>query len=132
MADHTAAVEYAGAGGWVLHCAVALRNPYQYHASFEHDLDFDSAAVGLIRGVFAESAAACLEASMLSDGLFGFEVQRAIAARGFDGLIATYPDRSWELVAFDPAQIVTVRREGLAPTLQRQDTLHRDDTATRA
>ena len=48
MADRKAAAEYAGPDGIVMSLAVTLCRPYRYSATFDNDLDFDPAAVGLV------------------------------------------------------------------------------------
>ena len=104
MADRKAAEEYAGPDGIVMSLAVTLARPYHYAATFDHDLDFDSAAVDLVRQVLPDQADALIRASMHSDGLLDDSIQTALQLLGFDGLIVTYEDGSQEIVAYSPHQ----------------------------
>lgn len=112
-ADRAAAVEYAGPGGYILEVGIHSSNPYRYAASFDHDLDFDSAAVGLIRTILPANADCLLESSMCSDGLFGSEVKEALEGMGYDSLLVTYEDGSCEVVAFHPERVVIRHRSTL-------------------
>lgn len=105
MADRKAAAEYAGPDGIVMSLAVTLSRPYRYSATFDHDLDFDSAAVGLVHQVLPDEADSMIAASMQSDGLLDGRIQAALEALGYDGIIATYEDGSQEIIAFHPEQI---------------------------
>jgi hypothetical protein len=92
--------------------AVTLARPYHYAATFDHDLDFDSAAVDLVRQVLPDQADALIRASMHSDGLLDDSIQTALQLLGFDGLIVTYEDGSQEIVAYSPHQIEVLHSTG--------------------
>lgn len=116
-ADEKAAELYAG-DGLVLEVELMIARPYHYAASYDNDLDFDSAAVELVRELFPEpEASSLLMVSLHGDGLFGNEIPRALEARGYDGLIVTYEDGSQEIIAFRGEQ---VRILGRRPASQRQ------------
>jgi hypothetical protein len=105
MADENAAANYATSSdtGTVIRLEVRLATPYHYRASFDHDLDFDSAAVGLVRALMpADVAQALLQESMQGDGMFGVEIENALRELGHDGVIVTYDDGSQEIIAFEP------------------------------
>jgi hypothetical protein len=76
LADDFAAQQYAGEEGVVLTAQVTLRSPYYYRASFDHDVDLDSPAVDLVRGLFPpEAAESLLQTAMTTDAAFGSEIQ---------------------------------------------------------
>lgn len=54
LANYFAAQQYAGADGIVLTAQVTLCSTYYYLASFDHDVDLDSPAVDLVRGLFSQ------------------------------------------------------------------------------
>ncbi|EMA2592590.1 hypothetical protein U2H31_003713 [Pseudomonas aeruginosa] len=112
MADRKAAEEYAGPDGIVMSLSVTLARPYHYAATFDHDLDFDSAAVDLVRQVLPDQADALISASMHSDGLLDDSIQIALQVLGFDGLIVTYEDGSQEIIAYSPHQIEVLHSTG--------------------
>lgn len=125
MADRKAAAEYAGPDGIVMSLAVTLSRPYRYSATFDHDLDFDSAAVGLVHQVLPDEAESMIAASMQSDGLLDGRIQAALEALGYDGIIATYEDGSQEIIAFNPEQIEVIHDSDP----DHQDITHHMDAA---
>ncbi|HCE5820549.1 TPA: hypothetical protein N0H37_006018 [Pseudomonas aeruginosa] len=109
--DQACADEYAGPGGSVWEVKLNMSNPLHCLASLEHDYDLDSPAVPLIEQVFSEETAIELIARAIeTDGYFGVEIQQRLEQLGHDGLVATYPDGSYEVVVFSPAQVMDVRR----------------------
>lgn len=88
-----------------------MSNPLHCLASLEHDYDLDSPAVPLIEQIFSvETAIELITRAIETDGYFGVEIQQRLEQLGYDGLVATYPDGSYEVVAFSPAQVLNVRR----------------------
>lgn len=118
-ADVEAAKNYADSGGFVYEVEINLINPYHYSASFDHELDFDSAAVDLIRTVLPGWAATVLHDSMYGDGMFGHSVTQALMDLGHDGLIVTYEDGSQEIIAFHPDQVTILSVLALAHAAHR-------------
>lgn len=109
LADNFAAQQYAGEEGFVLTAEVTLNAPLYYRASFEHDVDLDSPAVDLVRGLFSlDTAEKLLQSSMASDGGFGTEIQLAVEERGYDGLIVEYQDGSKEIIAYNSDQVIII------------------------
>lgn len=107
LADDFAAQQYAGEEGIVLTAQVTLRSPYYYRASFDHDVDLDSPAVDLVRGLFPrEAAESLLQSAMATDAAFGREIQVELEAKGFDGLIVEYQDGSQEIIAYNSDQVL--------------------------
>lgn len=107
LADVFAAQQYAGEEGVVLTAQVTLRSPYYYRASFDHDVDIDSPAVDLVRGLFPQEAAeSLLQSAMDTDAAFGREIQVELEAKGFDGLIVEYQDGSREIIAYNSDQVL--------------------------
>lgn len=105
FADEPCARNYAQ--GVLMACDVYLVHPYRYDARFDHEVDLDSPAVGLIIALFTEdSAQQLLAESMATDARFGHDVRERLMQLGYDGLIATYEDGSQEIVAFHPNQVV--------------------------
>ncbi|MCG7375324.1 hypothetical protein MHL40_21990 [Pseudomonas luteola] len=115
--DEAAAKEYA-AGAFLLTLDMRLQNPYRYSASFEHSVDLDSAAIDLVQTLFSEEqAGALIQAAIATDGYFGEEIQRALKARGYDGIIATYEDGSQEALCFSPEQVTILDRQTITHEL---------------
>lgn len=109
LADDFAASQYAGEEGIVLMVEVTLHAPYYYQANFDHDLDLDSPAVDLVRTLFPrEAAERLLQSAIDTDAGFGTELQLLLEARGFDGLIADYPDGSHEIIAYKSDQVLII------------------------
>ncbi|HCR1517458.1 TPA: hypothetical protein ONA53_001857 [Pseudomonas aeruginosa] len=109
--DQACADEYAGPGGSVWEVKLNMGNPLHCLASLDHDYDLDSPAVPLIEQIFSEETAIELIAwAIETDGYFGVEIQQRLEQLGHDGLVATYPDGSYEVVVFSPAQVQDVRR----------------------
>ncbi|HCF9534029.1 TPA: hypothetical protein NI657_000758 [Pseudomonas aeruginosa] len=109
--DQACADEYAGPGGSVWEVKLNMSNPLHCLASLEHDYDLDSPAVPLIEQIFSiETAIELITRAIETDGYFGVEIQQRLEQLGHDGLVATYPDGSYEVVVFSPAQVLDVRR----------------------
>ncbi len=78
-----------------------MSNPLHCLASLEHDYDLDSPAVPLIEQIFSiETAIELITRAIETDGYFGVEIQQRLEQLGHDGLVATYPDGSYEVVVF--------------------------------
>lgn len=89
---------------------LALSNPAFANADFEvgEEIEFDSAAVPLVRYAFGNGAHQVLADSMAGDGKFGLDLQDALKRMGHDGIIARYNDGSLEYVAFKHSQLKAV------------------------
>ena len=114
-------------GARVIAGVLEMRKPYHYKANNpdENDYDFDSAAVDLILALFRRPhALALIDRSRRGDGMFGDEIQRELRRKGYDSLVVTYGDGSYEKVVFESTQIVSmsdVTHESFSSTRPGED-----------
>lgn len=91
----------------VVEAYVALENPWVVAADYESDSaieeDFDSPSVDAVLAL--PNGRDLLDAAKNNDGMYGVALQAQLKRMGHDGIVATYPDGSKEIVAFDPTQI---------------------------
>ncbi len=94
-------------GELVYQATVTLQKPWVIEIDHESDkaveLDFDSPSVEAVLSL--PQGMTMLTRAREGDGLYGYELQCAVRAQGYDGIVATYPDGSAEVVAFFPGQV---------------------------
>jgi hypothetical protein len=108
-------------GEVVLRVEAVARRPWICKADYApgEAIDFDSPAVGFIRDVFGPSAARRLRDSMAGDGLFGWEVPRALMAMGHDAIIADWREIGVRhVIVFESAQVRIVGQGGAGRRLR--------------
>ena len=112
FANATGSAESYGDGSRIIDAYVALQNPWIVSANWDSkladQLEFDSPlldeldALPMGRVLIKEAAE---DSELAGYGYFGQDLQDYLKRLGYDGVIATYPDGSKEIIAFDPTQI---------------------------
>ncbi|MBG6083117.1 ADP-ribosyltransferase-containing protein [Rubrivivax gelatinosus] len=104
------AIEY---GAIVVRAHVALVNPWEVAADCDgevnFDEDFDGPAAAAVLAL-PQGRPLLEQAKKDRCGHFGASLQAHLVAMGHDGIIATYPDGSREVVAFEADQVHVVDR----------------------
>lgn len=97
-------------GNRVVQAEVNLNNPWVVEADYDSEAaqteDFDSPSIDAVLSL--PNGRELLESAKASDGMYGAELQSTLVELGYDGIIATYPDGSQEIVAFAADQITDI------------------------
>lgn len=120
--DEAQAAQYAAGGGEVRQYHLRMGRPYR-HAIREPRI-VDVWGEGLVQDIFPPDMAAQLIEQALRGTLpgFGREIGDRLREMGHDGVVASYPDGTQELVAFDPHQV----RAASAPVAPSREVSPRD------
>lgn len=89
--------------GEVVHEVILdLKNPWridvQWESEMAHALDLDCPCAEAILSL--PGGDRLLENAKAGDGFFGEDLTQTLQSLGFDGIVATYPDQSAEIVSF--------------------------------
>lgn len=106
-ADYDTALVYADEEkSQILKMFVNMDNPMVVPVNFEPgwEIDFDSAALPLLRQLFDEDKVVKLVRNS-KDGLFDETIQLAVTEKGHDGLIVVYNKECFETIVYDHKKI---------------------------
>lgn len=121
----TADAQHAAAYGEQVLCAdLALENPWIIDIDYDSDAamreDFDSPCVEAVLSL--PGGRDLLEAARSRESVhYGRELQDCLEQLGYDGIVATYPDGSQELVAFRSGQVSLLPLRSNAPARTDHD-----------